>query len=78
MNNMDNTDVNVFKFKGEDTFMTFTDFHLATEMDFKTLRTIGSQQHKDHMPTLSAFSSSHPGFHTDSATGELLLVNWLG
>jgi carotenoid cleavage dioxygenase-like enzyme len=75
---MDNTDVNVYRFKGADTFLTFTDFHLMNEIDLRTLRTIGSAQFgaQDDAPEGAFFSSSHPGEYVHS-TG-VYLINWLG
>lgn len=80
LNDMDNTDVNVYRFKGSDSFLSFTDFHLANEIDLNSLRTIGSVQYKDSegVPNNGFFSSSHPGEYTHPVTKDVYLINWLG
>ena len=78
---MDNTDVNVYRFADSNKFLTFTDFYLMNEVDFKTLRTLGTvslNQTGDDVPKGTFFSSSHPGEHINAETGEVELVNWIG
>jgi len=78
LNNMDNTDVDVYHFAGSNSFISFTDFHLANEIDLRTLRTIGTVQHNDTAPSGSFFSSSHPGEYIHPVSGQTYLINWLG
>lgn len=80
LDEMDNTDVNVYRFKDSDSFLTLTDFHLMNEIHVDSLRTLGTVQHNDDdaVPDNVFFSSSHPGEHIDPVTGEVRLVNWLG
>jgi len=78
LNNMDNTDVDVYHFAGSNSFISFTDFHLANEIDLRTLRTIGTVQHNDTPPSGSFFSSSHPGEYIHPVSGQTYLINWLG
>jgi carotenoid cleavage dioxygenase-like enzyme len=80
LDNMDNTDVNVYKFKGESKIITMTDFYKATEIDQNSLRTLGSMEttFKFDMPKMSTFSGSHPGQWYDPVANEDVMVNWLG
>ena len=80
LDEMDNTDVNVYKFKNSDKFLTFTDFYLANEVHLDTLRTIGSAQYKDsdNIPENGFFSSSHPEEYIHPTTEVVYLINWLG
>lgn len=75
---MDNTDVNAYHFAGSNSFISFTDFYIANEIDLRTLRTLGSVDHNDSIPRGSFFSSSHPGEYIHPVTQEKYLINWLG
>lgn len=76
--NMDNTDVNVFQFPNQDSFITFTDFYASNEIDLESLRTLGSSPILGDTPTGTFFSGSHPGKYIDTVSGEIYLINWLG
>lgn len=78
LNNMDNTDVNLYKFKGSDNILTFTDFYLANSVHLESLHTLGPVVHEDAIPSSATFSSSHPGEYVDPVSGETMLVNWVG
>jgi carotenoid cleavage dioxygenase-like enzyme len=78
LDDMDNTDVNVYKFPGSDTFLTLTDFHLMNEIDVSSLRTLGTAQHDDDLPGTVFFSSSHPAEYSPPGSSAPLLINWLG
>lgn len=78
MNNMDNTDVQVFKFPGSNTVICMTDYFLMNAVDFETLAPLGSISHEDDIPTNAYWSASHPGYWINPKTDEGLYVNWLG
>lgn len=75
---MDNTDVNVYRFKGKDSFLTFTDFYLSNEIHLESLRTIGSVEYTGNVPDAGFFSSSHPREYIHPESGETFLINWVG
>ena len=59
--------------------MAMTDFHLANHVDLSSLRTIGTVPYDDTQLVDDAqFSGSHPGVHVNEATGEKMIVNWVG
>jgi carotenoid cleavage dioxygenase-like enzyme len=80
LDEMDNTDVNVYKFKNSNNFLTFTDFYISNEVHLDSLRTIGSAKYNDSesIPENGFFSSSHPEEFTHPSTGTVYLINWLG
>ena len=82
LKNMDNTDVNLFKFDGEDTFLAFTDYATSNVIDERTLRVLGNIDNHDNDCggdcKGASFSGSHPGEYIDKKTGKQTLVNWIG
>lgn len=80
LDDMDNTDVNVYRFPGSNSFLSFTDFYLANEIDLTSLRALGSVQYKDNenFPKNAFFSSSHPCEYIHPTSQEIFLINWVG
>lgn len=82
LKNMDNTDVNLFKFEGEESFLAFTDYATSNVIDERTLRTLGNIENNDDDCSGeckgASFSGSHPGVIKDKKTGKETLVNWIG
>merc|ERR1712080_491136 len=73
---MDNTNVYLHKFKGSGEYLTFTDFHLSNRLHDESLHTLGNTKFNDNLKGI--FSGSHYGEYFDKATGENVIVNWLG
>ena len=74
---MDNTDVNVYRFGKEESFLAFTDFAEANLLHLNSLRTLGKPE-TTGAPDDTFFSGSHPWEWVDPSSGETKLVNWLG
>ena len=81
LKNMDNTDVNVYKFPSDNKIMTMTDFVSTNDIDEISLRTLGESAispESDDVPEGSTFSGSHPANWLNPNSNEIELVNWLG
>ena len=76
LENMDNTDVTVYKFRGRGELLTFTDFREGNFIDPMTLGTIGNMEFSDDAQ--GTYSSSHAAEYYDKSVNETVLVNWLG
>lgn len=79
--NMDNTDVNLFKFEGEEELLVFTDYATSNVVEESSLRVIGNIDNNDNdcdgECKGGSFSGSHPGIIIDSS-GKQKVVNWIG
>ena len=76
LENMDNTDVTVYKFRDRLELLSFTDFYEGNFIDPVTLDTIGNMEFRDDENGM--YSSSHWSEYFDKSVNETVLVNWLG
>jgi carotenoid cleavage dioxygenase-like enzyme len=81
LKNMDNTDVNLFKFSGEEQFLVFTDYATSNVVEESSLRVISNIDNNDNDCDGDckggSFSGSHPGVVIDS-NGKQTIINWIG
>ena len=77
LDNMDNTDVFPYQFPSQkDKIIVSTDFFLTNQIHLDSLRTLGSTKFNDESE--GTFSSSHSVEYTDSTSGKIYRINWLG
>eukprot|EP00605_Chrysophyceae_sp_TOSAG23-4_P001710 GSChrysophyteH1.ASY1.ANO1.1879.1 assembled CDS len=86
--NMDNTDVNVYKWRqgpNANKIISMTDFVAMNQIDASSLTPLGSLHGKDDdtpdgetFPKHPLWSGSHPGEWKNPVDGKTYLVNWIG